>query len=160
MKLNQEYRSSSLTNKSVVMTVSLLIVILLNATGLLSCKTNTKGYVKYQTFDEYKLEGVGNFNIQHPYVLVKKEIDTIFVIKSNDKRNIIKYINKGEFWFYQETEKPQKGCCHKALLKKFITNDTIFIFSYFQASLRITTSTIIIERKEDKIVIGNDEIIF
>ena len=42
------------------------------------------GYVKYQTFDEYKLMGIGHSDIRDPYVLVKKEADTIFVIKSND----------------------------------------------------------------------------
>jgi hypothetical protein len=41
-----------------------------------------KDYVKYQTFDEYKMEGVGEGKIKRPYVLVKKEVDTIFVIKS------------------------------------------------------------------------------
>ena len=133
-----------------------------------------KGYVKYQTFDEYRLEGVGNSNIRKPYVLVKKELDTISVIKSNDRGNIIKYINMGEFWFYQEPEEnsQQGGILYKMALtkgivkdtyKKFIANDTIFIFAYFPTlSQQITShgNGIIIKTKEENTVICNYKIIF
>ena len=42
-------------------------------------------FVRYQTFDEYKMEGITNKRIRRPCVFIKWESDTIFVIKSNDK---------------------------------------------------------------------------
>ena len=54
---------------------SIIILVLLTSCQMASCQTaNNKGYIKYQTFDEYKLEGLGHFNIKEPYVLVKKTL--------------------------------------------------------------------------------------
>jgi hypothetical protein len=144
------------------------------AIALSSCQVdNMKGYVKYQTFNEYKLEGVNSSHIKNPYVFVKKELDTVFVIKSNDRRSVMTYINKGEYWFYQEPEEIQKGFIDKVLSKsiwkifshpkgvdktlskKFITNDTIFIFSYLimpGTDRGITDAGIIIETPETETI--------
>jgi len=122
-----------------------------------------KGYVKYQTFDEHKLKGVGRFNIKEPYVLVKKELDTIFVIKSNDRgNNVLRYINKGKFWYYQEPDEPQDGCMEKSISKKIITNDTVFVFSHFPMtwSEHATIITIIIDTKKEITIIKGCEILF
>ncbi len=88
------------------------------------------GYVKYQTFDEYKMEGVGNKKIQCPYVLVKKEADTIFVIKSNDREKKIKYINKGDYW-YTKLQIEEELPFLETICEKFIYNDTIIEYEYF-----------------------------
>lgn len=87
------------------------------------------GYVKYQTFDEYKLMGIGHSDIRDPYVLVKKEADTIFVIKSNDSEKTIKYVNKGDYWhtiLQIEEELP----FFERICEKFIYNDTIIEYEY------------------------------
>ncbi|MCL2131017.1 MAG: hypothetical protein FWH36_00960 [Lentimicrobiaceae bacterium] len=120
---------------------------------------DNKEYVKYQTFDEYKLKGVGRFNIKEPYVLVKKELDTIFVIKSNDRSNVLKYINKGEFWYHQVPEEPQDDGITKSISKKFITNDTMFVFNHFPMPWS-TFTTIVIETKKEVTVIEGCEILF
>ena len=119
------------------------------------------GYVKYQTFDEQKLKGVGRFNIKEPYVLVKKELDTIFVIKSNDRRNnVLKYINKGEFWYHQvPQEQPQGERIVKPLIKIFITNDTIFVL-YHSPIAGSTFTSIIIETKKETTLIEGYPILF
>jgi len=119
-----------------------------------------KGYVKYQTFDEHKLKGVGRFNIKEPYVLVKKELDTIFVIKSNDRgNNVLRYINKGKFWYYQEPEKQQDECMINSISKRFITNDTVFVFTHFSMT-GSTHATIVIATKKELTVIRGCKILF
>ena len=116
---------------------SCLILMLL---FMLSCQIKQQnGYIQYQTFDEYKLIGVGNTEIKEPYVLVKKELDTIFVIKSNDKEKVIKYINKGDYWYSKsiiEVEAPpdeEEPCLldmTPTVCEKFIYNDTIIEYKY------------------------------
>jgi len=119
-----------------------------------------KDYVKYQTFDEHKLRGIGRFNIKEPYVFVKKELDTIFVIKSNDRRNnILKYINKREFWYHQEPEEPQDGCMIKSISKRFVTNDTVFVFTH-SPMIWLTDATILIATKKEITVIRGCKILF
>lgn len=137
------------------------IILLLLFISFSQMKDN-KGYIKYQTFDEYKLIGVGTFNIKEPYVLVKKELDTIFVIKSNDRNNILTYVNKGKFWYYQPKE--QQKIHNDSIIgvittisEKFIINDTIFVFSYFPT---LTYSKITIHTKKGKTVIEGCKIIF
>ena len=120
-----------------------------------------KDYVKYQTFDEHKLKGVGRFNIKEPYVLVKKRLDTIFVIKSNDRNNILKYINKGKFWYHQVPQEPQDecACMRNFISKKFITNDTVFVFSHFPDTW-LKHATIIIDTKKEITIIEDYPIRF
>jgi len=103
------------------------------------------GYVRYQTFDEYKMEGVGAEKIKRPYVLVKKENDTIFVkkiVKKKGKNRCnctvkeIKYINKGDYW--HTTIRPESKRtliarprpCIPIFYEKFIFNDTIVEYQY------------------------------
>jgi len=98
-----------------------------------------KGYVRYQTFDEYKLKGAGHSNIREPYVLVKKERDTIFVIKSNDKGKTIKYINKGKYWYSEsiiKVKEPPVGSLwlldmSPTVYEKFIYNNIIVEYKYW-----------------------------
>ena len=142
------------------MKLILSTVVLACFTALLSCESRMKGYVKYQTFDEYTLEGISKSNIKYPYVLVKKTSDTIFVIKSNDRINVMKYVNKGDFWFYHETEK-RKGRMIKVPFKKFIIKDTIFSFNYTTTLKGVIQSYAIgISTKEKRIQINNCKIIF
>ena len=87
-------------------------------------------YVKYQTFDEYKMEGVGyDKKIKRPYVFVKKEVDTISVIKSNDRDKVIKYVNRGDYWhtIFQIAEKLSYI---ETICEKFIYNDTVIEYKY------------------------------
>lgn len=88
-----------------------------------------KGYVKYQTFNEYKMEGVGVEKIKRPYVLVKKEFDTMSVIKSNDRKKIIKYVNRGDYW-HTILQMESKWSIIETFCEKFIYNDTVIEYKY------------------------------
>jgi len=129
--------------------------------SIMSC--TPEGYVKFQTFNEYELKGERTENIKLPYVFVKENKDTICVIKSNNRKEVMKYINKGKFWFYQESEKPQKYCCDIAISKRFIIKDTIFLYSYLPMPgtvSGITGEGIVIQTKKENTVIDNQKIIF
>jgi len=144
---------------------------------LLSCKTGMKGYVKYQTFDEYRLEGVGNPNIKCPYVFVKKEFDTIFVIKSNERKKVITYINRGNYWYSKsiiEVKPPSfafgrqyKLDMTPTVYEKFIYNDTVIEYryqyhhqykktenGYLIDSLKRTNRGIFVHTKKDCIILS------
>jgi hypothetical protein len=132
------------------------------------------GYVKYQTFDEYKMEGIGNEKIKRPYVLVKKESDTVFVIKSNDRKKTIKYVNRGDYWHTKRVikETASKHVFHfsgkvcpcsliKEFCEKFIYNDTIVEYNYYydlgiKDSLNRHFKNIYMHTKKDCIVLGID----
>lgn len=89
-------------------------------------------FVRYQTFDEYKMEGITNKRIRRPCVFIKWESDTIFVIKSNDKDNVIKYINCGSYWHAVIQIKEPCSCMgmDKRICEKFIYNDTVVEYEY------------------------------
>lgn len=68
-----------------------------------------KTYTQYQTFDEYKLKGVGKV-CHSPYVYVKEKDDTIIVRVSNNKNHSIRYVKKKGIWqSYQELDIEKRG---------------------------------------------------
>jgi len=146
---------------------STIILLLLS----ISCQMeNNKEYTKYQTFDEYKLMGVGNTNIKEPYVLIKKELDTIFVIKSNDREKVVTYINKRDYWYSKtiiEVEAPpDNGELYKldmtpTVCEKFIYNDIIVEYNYLlDDKLKRFGSDIYVHTKKDciKLAIQDSDI--
>jgi len=148
---------------------TVIILLLFN----ISCQMeNNKEYTKYQTFDEYKLMGVRRFIIREPYVLVKKELDTIFVIKSNDRNKLIKYINRGAYWYSKsiiEVEPPPDDGeqylldMTSTVCEKFIYNDTVIEYKYqyrhlsgdsIDRSNRRSNSDILVHTKKDCIILS------
>ena len=132
---------------------------------------NNKEYTKYQTFDEYKLMGVRRFIIREPYVLVKKELDTIFVIKSNDRNKLIKYVNRGAYWYSKliiEEPLPDDGVIYlldttPTICEKFIYNDTVIEYKYqyrhlsgdsIYRSNRRSNRDILVHTKKDCIILS------
>ncbi|MDR1792047.1 MAG: hypothetical protein LBR36_01185 [Bacteroidales bacterium] len=75
------------------------------------------------------MAGIETKKIKRPYVLVKEENDTIFVKKSNDKRKVIKYVNKGDYWY---TKLQIKEGLHSLneFCEKFICKDTVIEYLY------------------------------
>jgi len=132
------------------------------------------GYNKYQTFDEYILDGVVTNNVKSPYVLVKKTNDTIFVIKSNNKNDTIKYTKKGNYWYtklyIEETQSfldklfnnsSSKLLKIQEICEKFIYNDTVIEFLYREdEKLRMIDQTIYVNTKQHclELVIQNDDL--
>jgi len=127
---------------------------------------DSKEFVKYQTFDEYKLMGVGLIDIKEPYVLVKKELDTISIIRSTDSEKVIKYINKKGYWYsksiiYVDTIKGTKQRLTPTVYEKFIFNDTVIEYKYLlENNLERWMQRIYIHTKKDCIILSiqNDDI--
>lgn len=117
----------------------LKITIIVSFLLFLGCNRLPKGYIKYQTFDEYKLKGVryGNAEIKEPFVGVKVEKDSISVLicESFKKQILLKYINYGDYWFnlkkIQEPYYPElKLDTTPHYTERFIYNDTIMEYGY------------------------------
>lgn len=142
----------------------------------------TKGqdnYVKYQTFDEYKMEGIGTKKIKRPYVLVKKENDVIFVKKIEKNKGTnecncveeIKYINKGDYWYAAIKSEPNRTSskrsrriipmpCTPIFYEKFIFSDTVVEYKYIYSlknSIKRLNQFIYINTKEYCIILSIEE---
>jgi hypothetical protein len=114
-----------------------------------------EGYKKYQTFDEYSLQGVTKEeHIQEPFVYIKEKRDSIYVLLSNQGKidpvvgvnrgyKPLLYINKGDYWYNISMEKqeyiPDCRCDTSATnyFVKFIYGDTILTYHYFIAQNKI-----------------------
>ncbi|MBB4044376.1 hypothetical protein [Bacteroides reticulotermitis] len=131
----------------------LLMISLIN----ISCREDTSipnGYVKYQTFNEYILKGVpGNIdNLNSPYVLVKEDIDTIFVIRSSCEDKVLEYVNMRDFWYSMQTFEEFDE--HIDIYSEiFISNGTILTCNYNRERKDGKEYNIIIENEKEKIVI-------
>lgn len=62
------------------------------------CKRVGDDFVKYQTFDEYKMCGIGEA-VDTPFVYVKRVDNSILVRTTNMIDTIIQYDNHGSFWY-------------------------------------------------------------
>jgi hypothetical protein len=96
-----------------------------------------KGYRIYQTFNEYKLQGIGTTNIKFPYVYVRDEKNAIYVIKSNENQ-IIKYLNKGNYWYSHwkieidcNSNWKDKSIQSWKVCERYIFNDSILDYIYY-----------------------------
>ena len=86
-------------------------------------------FVKYQTFDEYKMQGIKDKRIKYPCVYIKENGDTIFVRKSYDK-NIITYIKKPDYWYTKQIIRSFVKVSR--ICERFIYNDTIIDYEYIK----------------------------
>lgn len=155
-------------------TIYISNVLLLVAISLSSCQMrNFKGYDKYQTFNEFELKGVNSPKLQSPFIFLKRESDTIFVVKSNKKDETIKYINMGKYWYtsMRTEEKPtfeerSLGAKLKIerlpqICEKFIFNDTIVEYVYLlQDETQRLSQEIYVKTKDSilNLVIQDDDI--
>lgn len=88
---------------------------------------------QYQTFNEYKLEGVPFTNDEkNLYVLIEKKKDTIKVQISNNISKPIFYINKGNYWYSLTSKRIESTELVFAMEydEKYIYNDTIVHYNY------------------------------
>lgn len=97
-------------------------------------KTDTRGYRKYQTFDEFSMQGKGRATAQ-PYVMVKRIMDTI-VVKSNlamDSMRVYYKLPCGTWYSHMEYDMEKKmdmackceECRTARTYDRYIYNDTI-----------------------------------
>ena len=63
-----------------------------------SRRINLSEFRRYQTFDEFKMKGVGN-PVYEPFVYVQSEKERIRVIVSNDTANVITYHLRDGLWY-------------------------------------------------------------
>jgi len=116
--------------------ITIIVAILLFA----NCKRLPKGYIKYQTFDEFSLKGI-NFKdsiIKEPFVGVKEENKVISVIicERFKKRILLKYYEKGDYWYNLRKEQLPyfpgvKNDTTPHYIERFLYNDTIMEYSYY-----------------------------
>jgi hypothetical protein len=101
------------------------------------------------------MEGIGDGNIKRPYVLVKKEFDTISVIKSNDRGKIIKYINQGDYWYtILQIEEKSSFLDRHRICEKFISNDTVIEYEYIlKNNLKRFDQNIFVHTKKDCVIL-------
>lgn len=89
-------------------------------------------FVKYQSFDEYKMQGIKDKRIKYPCVYIKENGDTMFVRKSYDK-NIITYTKKQDYWYAKlRIEERSTFTDRYRVCERFIYNNTIIDFVYIQ----------------------------
>lgn len=88
-------------------------------------KTKTESewadYVKYDTFDEWTMQGVGDCN-SAIFVYVKKINDTISVYKSTDIKFEYRYIKQGNYW-YSRTIFDESVITHNLDVKSYKMTD-------------------------------------
>lgn len=116
-------------------------------------RDDTVEYNKYQTFDEFKMEGVGHV-VADPYVMVKTIDDTI-VVKSSlatDSMRVYYKLDDGVWYSYMEYElwkkddyQPTKCLWDKPArtYKRFFYNDTILEVRTTILNNRKSTSAIV-----------------
>lgn len=91
-------------------------------------------YDRYQSFDEYKMEGIEVPNLKSPFILMEKDDKTIHIKFSEGKYNDIQYVNRGEYW--HSISKNNLENCNQGytpiteFYEKFIYNDTILIYCF------------------------------
>lgn len=61
-------------------------------------RINLSEYRRYQTFDEFKMKGMGK-PVHKPFVYVKTEKERINVIVSDDTTNVMTYYLRGGLWY-------------------------------------------------------------
>lgn len=108
---------------------------------LYGCSLVPKGYTKYQTFDEYTLQGVTvKGKLKTPFVAIKFTHDTIFMLVYENQKQTqkLEYLNNISYWYSIKKEqidpKLAENCkCDTTprYIEKFIYNDTILEYSYY-----------------------------
>jgi hypothetical protein len=125
-----------------------------------------KEYKKFQTFNEYKLQGIDNSgeSTNIPYVYVKTTKDTILVstILNIGKNKKLTYIQRGSYWFCREVKHEDARPNTKSetvdyYCDKYIFNDTILKLKYFIIPLnnpsKKLSNTLYIETQKNQIEI-------
>jgi hypothetical protein len=132
----------------------------------ISCTYPSKGFTKYQSFDEYNLkEIIGKQDLRSAYVYVKMTKDTIEIIKSNDQSNIIRYVNKGEYWYSKMKKQLKKSSIYKSstiprYFEKYISDGVIITYSYLVYNNNILDQTLYVDTSNSRamIVLGDDKV--
>lgn len=116
-------------------TIITLLVLL-----LFGCTRIPKGYIKYQTFDEYSLTGISTNDslIKEPFVAVKtnSKMISVLICESYSKKKVVEYIKHGDYWYNLKKiqEKYHSDCACDTTpyyIEKFIYNDTIMKYGYY-----------------------------
>ncbi len=75
----------------------LLLMLVLQSCEASAKKSTLKGYRTYQTFDEYKMCGIGN-PVDTPFVFVRETNDSIIVKLSSNPDESMVYVREGTVW--------------------------------------------------------------
>lgn len=143
----------------------IISVILLLGCNSKNSKHNDK-YQIYQTFDEYKLEGVKptEGKLRVPYVKISRNDSLIIVILCYEGKEPDKYLfyhNKGKFWYNINKDQVDPKLYFTTLCdtvprftERYIFNDTIMEYGYDLEQLyKMSSKTLIFKTKRNKIYI-------
>lgn len=116
---------------------NIILIILVISTMSFSCTDLPDGYTQYQTFNEYYLTGISvhEDSIKSPFIWLKQDNDIISIIVSNNKKDTIKYFNKGEYWYSIKKHQLNKSFINKTstvprYVEKYIFDGIILNYTY------------------------------
>lgn len=56
-------------------------------------------FLPFQTFDEFEMKVIYTDSISEPYLLIMQTTDTIKIVRSDQSKDTMVYLNKGNFWY-------------------------------------------------------------
>ena len=67
---------------------------------LVSCQPHMDGsFCPFQTFNEFEMKELGADNVCEPYLFIRRTTDTIMIVRSDQRKDTMVYLNKGDFWY-------------------------------------------------------------
>ena len=113
-------------------------IILLSAICVLfmtSCQRHrSDSYVPYQSFDEFTMQEIQNYDLKEPFVWVQHGNDTIKIVRTDNLHDTMVYLNKGEYWYSSVNIKYEYTWWSK-LLNKIYPSPTVFGYDIQQADV-------------------------
>ena len=74
---------------------TLIILVILNGCN----RKDDSAFVQYQSFDEFSMTEINSEITTNPYLLIKRTKDTIKIVQSNQEKDTMIYLNKGDYWY-------------------------------------------------------------
>lgn len=56
-------------------------------------------YVPYQSFDEFSMTEIGAETLSEPHLFIRRTNDTIKIVRTDNTKDTMVYINKGNYWY-------------------------------------------------------------
>ena len=82
------------------MTVLDIFLLLLVIFSFIGCQSNADdSFHPYQTFDEFSMREGSADIVAEPYLLIQRKKDTIKIVRTDQSKDTMVYLNMGTYWF-------------------------------------------------------------